>query len=139
MGRILDIGVDTAYDHEGYVDHILADGTMAGGTSRTTSPTTDQLKAACSCGWFGDHVWDNDNRRVSWSPGEDLENRILAAWETPVHGVLGQDRDRDLAYLRQLVERLGHQDVDEDNLNDLQANFASGLAAVQRVRRNPGR
>ena len=122
MGQILDIGIDAAYDHEG----------------RVVPVGTDKLQAACSCGWTDDRAWDTDAGPDDHGiPSDGLSDRILASWEAHVYDTLGNDRVSDLDYLRLLIARLGNQGVDEDDLDGLQRDLASGLAAVQRIRRNP--
>lgn len=56
MGTILDLGIDELYDHEGYVAHILDDGTSAHGTwTAEIERHTVAWRAECSCGWHGPH------------------------------------------------------------------------------------
>lgn len=96
MGRIIDIGIDVAYKHEGYVGHLLTDGTTTSSYNSDTRPRiTGKLQAACECGWTDTEVWDTDSDRPSGWPSEELEDQILAPWEAHVWGLIDKERDRD--------------------------------------------
>lgn len=68
------IGYET---HEGYVAHVLDDGTLTGTYSaETRSRMIGAVMAACDCGWTGQH------RYASPTPAdENAENEALAEWD----------------------------------------------------------
>lgn len=96
MGRVLDIGVDVAYRHEGYAAHVLQDGTLTGTYSADVDPLkTGKLRAACACGWTGPRDWDNDDEDPAGWPSDELEDEILADWEAHVRGLVDAKRAED--------------------------------------------
>jgi hypothetical protein len=96
VGRVLDIGVDVAYRHEGYAAHVLQDGTLTGTYSAETRPLmTGKLRAACACDWSGSEVWDVDSDDPADWPSEELEDNILREWQVHVHGLVHAKQTED--------------------------------------------
>jgi hypothetical protein len=66
------------YDHEGYVAHILADGSSARGLwTFDVEQRTVAWRAECTCGWAGRH---HDSGGPN-TPDDQLHDRILQDWE----------------------------------------------------------
>lgn len=78
MGVILDLGIDELYDHEGYVAHILDDGTSAHGTwTAEIERHTVAWRAECTCGWHGpEHPLEGHDIL-----DDDRSDAILLDWE----------------------------------------------------------
>jgi hypothetical protein len=113
MGRVLDVGVDVAYDHEGYAGHVLQDGTLTGTYSADVDPLkTGKLKAACACGWTGPRDWDNDDEDPAGWPSDELEDAILADWEAHVRGLVDAKRTEDENILLAVLRGLGRNGDD---------------------------
>lgn len=104
MGHVLDLGVDVAYEHEGYAAHVLDDGTLTSTYSREIDPRkTGKLRAACSCDWTGSEDWDVDSDDPSDWPSDELEDQILTEWEVHVYGLINAKRDEDAVTLLRVL------------------------------------
>lgn len=126
MGRVLDIGVDVAYKHEGYAAHVLNDGTLTGTYSREIDPRkVGRLRAACECGWTGPHDWDNDDEDPAGWPSDELEDAILADWEAHVRTLLDVERGRQREQLVRVLRGIGGALAD-----DVTAGAPAGLDEV---------
>jgi hypothetical protein len=122
MGRVLDIGVDVAYKHEGYAAHVLKDGTLTSSYSREIDPRkVGRLRAACECGWTGPRDWENDDEDPAGWPSDELEDAILADWEVHVRGLVGAEEKRDLETLARVLRGFGR------NADDLEAAVRGNL------------
>jgi hypothetical protein len=144
MGHVLDIGVDVAYDHEGYAAHVLQDGTLTGTYSADVDPLkTGKLRAACACGWTGPRNWDNDDESPAGWPSDELEDVILADWETHVRGLVDTKRSSDADTLERVLRgfrrnaddlaaaRKGNgNETAEDVLKRIKANLQYAAALV---------
>jgi len=88
MGTIITSLGDLGYEHEGYVGHVLDDGTVSGTWSNETRPhITAQRRAACSCEWVGERVWTTDADTPDGFNSEKLDDEILTEWETHVYAL----------------------------------------------------
>lgn len=116
MGRVLDIGVEVAYDHEGYAAWVLDDGTLTGTASATINPRkTGKLRAVCECGWTGPKEWDVDSTDPADWPSDELEDEILADWEAHVRRLVVAEQRRDLDTLVRVLRGFSR------NADDLEA------------------
>jgi hypothetical protein len=71
------------YGHEGYLAHVLDDGSSAGGTwTAEIEKRTIGWRAECECGWHGETV-DSGGPR---SPGTDAEEEAVTAVWYEQHG-----------------------------------------------------
>lgn len=79
MGTILYTQDDEGlYDHEGYVAHILDDGTPAGGLwTVEVERRTIAWRAECVCGWTGPHHESGGTN----GPSDARYDEILQDWE----------------------------------------------------------
>jgi hypothetical protein len=144
MGRVLDIGVDAAYDHEGYAAHVLQDGTLTGTYSAAIDPLkTGKLRGACACGWTGPRDWDNDDDEPGGWPSDELEDVILADWEVHVRALVDGKRAEDGDTLERVLRgfrrnadglaaaRKGNgNETTEDVLKRIKANLQYAAALV---------
>lgn len=114
MGRVLDVGVDVAYKHEGYAAHVLDDGTLTGTYSREIDPRkVGRLRAACECGWTGPRDWDNDDEDPAGWPSDELEDAILADWEAHVRDLLDVEHGRQREQLVRVLRGIGGRLADD--------------------------
>lgn len=126
MGTVITSLGDLGYQHEGYVAHVLDDGTLTGTYSREVDPRkTGKLRSACECGWTGPHDWDNDDEDPSGWPSDELESTILADWEAHVRGLADVERSRQRAQLVRVLRGIGGALAD-----DITAEAPAGLDEV---------
>ncbi len=79
------------YDHEGYVSHVLKDGTSARGTwTPNIEADTVAWRAECTCGWAG-ALHDSGGPD---SPSDHQYDLILKDWEVTHAGPLLRARER---------------------------------------------
>lgn len=116
MGRVLDIGVEVAYKHEGYAAWVLDDGTLTGTANvETDRRKTGRLRAVCECGWTGPEEFDVDSDDPADWPSDELEDEILADWEAHVRRLVVAEQRRDLDTLVRVLRGFGR------NADDLEA------------------
>ena len=123
MGTILDTRDDEGlYEHEGYIAHILDDGTSAGGLwTVEVERRTIAWRAECVCGWAGP---DYDSRGPN-SPNDARYDEILQDWE--------------LAHARPLLhaaERVWQLEALAETLRGAERQLREGVAEA--IRRGAG-
>jgi hypothetical protein len=95
------------YDHEGYVSHVLKDGTSARGTWTTdVEADTVAWRAECTCGWAG-ALHDSGGPD---SPSDDRCDQILRDWEIAHAGPLLRARERAF-HLEALAEAVANAEA----------------------------
>lgn len=114
MGTVITSLGDVGYQHEGYVAHVLDDGTLTGTYSHDVDPRkTGKLRADCECEWTGSREWDNDNEDPGGWPSDDLESEILAEWEAHVRGLADVERGRQRETLTRVLRGIGGRLADD--------------------------
>jgi hypothetical protein len=122
MGTVITSLGDLGYQHEGYVAHVLDDGTLTGSYSRDIDAhKTGKLQADCECEWTGSRQWDNDNEDPGGWPSDELESEILADWEAHVRGLGVAEERQDLQALARVLRGFGR------NADDLEAAVRGNL------------
>jgi hypothetical protein len=95
------------YDHEGYVSHVLSDGTSARGTWTTNiEADTVAWRAECTCGWAG-ALHDSGGPD---SPSDDQYDQILKDWEIAHAAPLLRARERAF-HLEALAEAVANAEA----------------------------
>lgn len=95
MNYSLDIGVAAVADHSGYLAY-------------DTTDTTDDVRAACTCGWSSQETWSNDAAEPGGEPSPAVAGRVKSAWVGHIYDdVVPADRDEHLHRLTRLLQRLG--------------------------------
>lgn len=95
------------YEHEGYVSHVLKDGTSAQGTWTTNiEADTVAWRAECTCGWAG-ALHDSGGPD---SPSDHQYDQILKDWEVAHAGPLLRARERAF-HLEALAEAVANTEA----------------------------
>ncbi|MDQ6783174.1 MAG: hypothetical protein M3063_06990 [Actinomycetota bacterium] len=115
MGSILyDEDDHGLHDHEGYLAHLLADGSSAGGTWTTEiARHTVGWRCECSCGWTGP-VHDSHGAQ---SPTDEQVDAMM-------------DADWDAGHARPLLPLAGLDELVRD-ANEAMANLRRGVARAR--------
>lgn len=134
MGRVLDIGVDVAYGHEGYAAWVLDDGTLTGTASAEIDPRkTGKLRAACSCGWTDPEFWDVDSDDPADWPSDELEDDILTAWEIHVRGLVNSELTEQTTTLLRVLRGFSKN---ADDLEAAQLGTEDRAEVLKRIQGN---
>lgn len=135
MGRVLDVGVDVAYKHEGYAAHVLDDGTLTSAYGlEIDARKVGRLRAACECGWTGPRDWENDDEDPAGWPSDELEDAILADWEVHARALVDGERGRQREQLVRVLRGIGGRladDVTAADVADVDAVLKRAVAELQ--------
>jgi hypothetical protein len=120
MGWVHDVPEDDLYDHEGYAQPVLADGTepepVQGNSSWWTydgkdgRPLAAKVKAGCSCGWRSTETFPIDFDDWEATDGYEYNDGPFGAWSYEhIASLLGTAMPRELTEALDTVGRLVRQ------------------------------